>query len=229
MLETIKNKLPPLTAFQLKLLALVTMFCDHFAVVFLIPRTDSYMALRTIGRLAFPIYAFLLVEGFFHTRSVKRYAVRLALFALVSEIPFNLALSGRPWYWHTQNVYFTLVIGLIMVAAMDHLIHRGMRWQAMGAGLLAVGAAMLLRTDYDAAGILAIFFFYLYREERIAMCIAVSAVLALFIGGLECFGILALIPILLYNGQKGAARINKFVFYGFYPAHLFLLWLVSRL
>ena len=229
MLETIKNKLPSMTAFQLKILALVTMFCDHFAVVFLIPRSDPYMVLRSVGRLAFPIYAFLLVEGFYHTRSVKRYAARLAVFALVSEIPFNLALSGRLWYWHAQNVYFTLVIGLLMVAAMDWLIHRGMRWQAMAAGLLAAAAAMVLRTDYDASGVLVIFFFYLYRQEKAAMCIAVSAVLVLFIGGLECFGILALIPILLYNGQKGAARINKFVFYGFYPVHLLLLWLVSRL
>lgn len=229
MLETIKNKLPHLTGFQLKMLALVTMFCDHFAVALLVPRTEPYMALRTIGRLAYPIYAFLLVEGFYHTRSVKRYGVRLAVFALVSEIPFNLVLSGRLWYWHAQNVYFTLAIGLFMIASMDYLIHRGMRWQAMGAGLLAVGAALLLRTDYDAAGVLVIFFFYLYREEKAAMCIAVSAVLILLIGGLECYGVLALIPILLYNGQKGSSRINKFVFYGFYPVHLLLLWLVSRL
>jgi hypothetical protein len=115
----------------LKLIAIITMLIDHTAAVVLekiIVAGESsntiaydsvlyfiYVLMRMIGRLAFPIFCFLLVEGFLHTRSVRKYAIRLAAFALISEIPFDLALFGEPFYFNYQNVFFTLLIGLLVM------------------------------------------------------------------------------------------------------------------
>ncbi|NLC03985.1 MAG: TraX protein, partial [Tissierellia bacterium] len=91
----------------LKIIALISMVIDHYGAIFQ-SGIDIY---RIIGRLAFPIYAFLLVEGYTHTRDVKKYGRRLLIFALVSELPFDLAFYGKLSFTH-QNIFFTLFIGL---------------------------------------------------------------------------------------------------------------------
>lgn len=219
--------MPGLSSLQLKLIAMVAMLCDHGAILLTEQWSEPYVYLRAFGRLAFPIYAFLLVEGYYHTRDVKKYAARLAIFALLSEIPFDLAVRGQAIDWSMQNVFFTLLIGLLMVAGMDALRLRGKRFLAVAAGIGALAAALLVRCDYDVSGVLMIFFFYLYREQKPVMCLTVGAVMVVMMGGLEIYGLLALFLIYLYNGKKGPDILNKYVFYAFYPAHLLILWLIA--
>lgn len=225
--ESRAGRMPGLSSLQLKLIAVAAMLCDHGAILLTAPMSEPYIYLRAVGRLAFPLYAFLLVEGYYHTRDVKKYAARLALFALLSEIPFDLVVRGRAVDWSIQNVFFTLLIGLLMVAGMDALRLRGKRFLAVAVGIGALAAALLVRCDYDVSGVLMIFFFYLYREQKPVMCLTVGAVMVVMIGGLEIYGLLALFLIYLYNGKKGPDIVNKYVFYAFYPAHLLILWLIA--
>ena len=120
--------------------------------------------LRYIGRPAFPIFCFLLVQGFLHTHDVKRYAVRLGIFALISEVPFDLALHIQPFYPQKQNVFFTLLIGLLVIWFLK--THKNtLPFRAVG---LLAGAALaeLLHTDYGAFGVALIVLLYLLRDKK---------------------------------------------------------------
>lgn len=203
----------------LKIIAIATMLIDHIGAALL----PGLMVLRYIGRLAFPIFCFLLAEGFLHTRNVKKYALRLLFFCFVSEVPFDLAIFGRPVYWGHQNVFFTLFIGLMVLAGLKYLEKPGILYQALKLVCILAGmaAAVYLRTDYDAFGILVIVFFYQFRNMALFRDIFVS--LGLLLCSLtEITGLFALIPIHLYNGKRGLSL--KYFFYLFYPVHLLLLY-----
>lgn len=226
----------------LKLFALVSMTIDHFAAALLLYSDPLYYPLRIVGRLAFPIYCFLIVEGYLHTHNVRAYASRLLLLAVVSELPFDL-VAGRtfPDLYH-QNVFFTLFIGLVLVAILDHLEHWAKSltqsiplqkaFQVLIALLvvaLAV-AAGALHTDYGTGGILLILLFYRCRTKPLALVLTVTVLLYGFFGTLEAFGALSLIPILLYNGQRGKQPFGKagqWFFYFYYPLHLGLFALLN--
>lgn len=209
-----------LNSFSLKIIAIITMLIDHIGAV-LFP---GEMVFRYIGRIAFPIFIFLLVEGFYHTRDVRKYEIRMLIFALISEIPFDLAFSGTAFERYYQNVFFTLVIGLVMMDLMKRW--EGISWKQVCVLIACLVLAELLCTDYGAAGILLIFTFYRFREKPVVKII-ITAVIALvcFAGVIECFCLFAFIPILLYNGKKGPSL--KYVFYAFYPVHLTILSLIS--
>ena len=192
-----------------------------------------YMAMRIIGRFAFPIYCFLLVEGFQKTHNVKKYLGRMFLFALISEVPFDLAFSGKAWYPAYQNVFFTLLLGLLVIAGL-HLVEQHFAGTTVGKTILRVGLnaviiltgcvlALVLKTDYDFKGILAITVLYLFRNRKKAQMWA-GVIIFLLMDSLEMFAALSFILIWFYNGTRG--RQNKYFFYFFYPAHLLLLWLV---
>lgn len=217
--------------FQLKMLAILTMLIDHTAAV-LIPQSEPiYPIMRMIGRIAFPIFCYLIVEGFYHTRSVQKYIVRLSVFALISEIPFDLALFKTTFYWNYQNVYFTLVIGLIVVYGVHQIRNQYAKNLLLSNGLqlivvlLGCILAILLRTDYAYMGVLMIFVFYLFRGKKLELILAVFLVTLLFGFGVEIFATCSLIPIFLYNGKKGSG--GKYFFYIFYPAHLYILYLIA--
>lgn len=189
-----------------------------------------YMIMRQlIGRIGFPIFCFLLVEGFAHTRNVAKYASRLFLFALVSEIPFDLALTGRPFFWGYQNVFFTLFIGLLVMIAYRWIEKRKINRIAKAflyVAALAVGiiAAMLVKSDYGSQygiGVICIMALYIFRKNKMHQIIA-GCVSFLW----ELTAPLAFIPVGFYNGKRGFRL--KYVFYAFYPAHLFLLYLAAR-
>lgn len=174
--------------------------------------------IRYIGRPAFPIFCFLLVEGFLHTRDVKKYAVRLGIFALISEVPFDLALRISPFDWKHQNVFFTLLIGLLAIWFMK--TYKDTLWARAAA--LAAGAVLaeLLHTDYGAFGVGLIAVLYLLRERRVWQCV---------LGAVCCYweltAPLAFLFIYFYNGERG--RQPRWFFYWFYPAHLLLYYMAG--
>ena len=193
----------------------------------------TYQMMRFVGRLAFPIFCFLLIEGFEHTHDVKKYALRLLSFCLISEIPFVLLFNGKILESGYQNVFFTLLLGLLVIAGL-HLVEQHFVGTTVGKTILRVGLnaviiltgcvlALVLKTDYDFKGILAITVLYLFRNRKKAQMWA-GVIIFLLMDSLEMFAALSFILIWFYNGTRG--RQNKYFFYFFYPAHLLLLWLV---
>lgn len=173
--------------------------------------------LRYVGRIAFPIFGFLLVEGALHTRDIKKYGLRLALFALISELPFDLGLFGK-LTWQHQNVFFTLFLGLAAVYVSMRVMDPGKR---MALVMLAAVLAELLRTDYGAVGVVMIFFLYRFREQPGLRCLTGTGIL-LLASEMEITAIVSFLLMALYNGERG--RQPQYFFYAFYPAHLLLLW-----
>lgn len=208
-----------LDSFQLKCIAIVSMALDHTGAV-LYP---SQIWLRCLGRIAFPIFCFLIVEGFFHTHDVRRYMGRLGVFALISEIPYDLAFRGVPLEYDHQNVFFTLLIGIGMMV----LLERNREWPVKAVILLlAMWLAVLIRSDYNFRGILLIFVFYIFHESRWLAVTAGGFWNFLYQGVIQKYGVLSVLPLALYNGERG--RKMKYFFYIFYPAHLLLLYGISR-
>ena len=230
-----------LSGSALKWIAVISMLVDHAAVVFFVASrevgrpllsADLYIVLRCIGRLAFPLYAFLLAEGFFHTRSVEKYLLRLFLFGVVSEIPFDLAFRGV-WLEGTyQNVYFTLALGLLAVWLWMRAT--GGEARSCGAGrvllgLLGVAAAAFVawlgKTDYGAWGVLTIAAMVILRRSEWKRDLFVGAFL-LGSNMLEAVGFIDFVLLHFYNEERG--RQPKYFFYLFYPTHLLVLALLSR-
>ena len=208
-----------LDSFQLKCIAIVSMALDHTGAV-LYP---SQIWLRCLGRIAFPIFCFLIVEGFFHTHDVRRYMGRLGVFALISEIPYDLAFRGVPLEYAHQNVFFTLLIGIGMMV----LLERNREWPVKAVILLlAMWLAVLIRSDYNFRGVLLIFVFYIFHESRWLAVTAGGFWNFLYQGVIQKYGVLSVLPLALYNGERG--RKMKYFFYIFYPAHLLLMYRISR-
>ncbi len=206
-----------LTAFQLKCIAAVSMLVDHIGVVFF----PDLLIFRILGRFAFPIFAFQLVEGFFHTKNEAAYLLRLGAFALLSEVPFDLVMEGVPLEFGEQNVFFTLFLGLAMMVGLKRLTGTLVRFCVIA---LACAFAALLSVDYGIMGILLILVFYLLREEPTWKYLMAGLWNLFSPEPFQYFGVAALVPIALYSGQRG--RSLKWAFYIFYPAHLLLLYAI---
>lgn len=210
-----------LSGFDLKCIAVFSMLTDHIGAY--LYSTGVWM--RYVGRLAFPIFGFLIVEGFLHTRDVKKYMGRLLVFALISEVPYDLARYNTLFYADGQNVFFTLFCALVCIWALH-------TWQgkplAAAAVLAAVCGAMhyLVKSDYGIGGIVMILCFYIFRMQRVEQFLSVAAINICYYGKIQRAGALALVPIWFYNGKKGPSV--KYFFYAFYPVHLFLLYLIRR-
>lgn len=201
-----------MTGFQLKLLAMLAMTADHIGAVFF----PEIPLLRWIGRLAMPVLCFFIGEGLRHTRSPRRYLLRLTGFALLSELPFDLTFYGGIEWGH-QNVYFTLALGLLALWAIQS---RGMEGWLLA--LTAALAAELLGCDYGMYGVLLILLldrFHSARSEQLAG----AALLNLAFFGLQTqtLSLIALPLLWLYNGKRG--RDDRRLFYLYYPAHLCVL------
>ena len=211
---------------SLKILACITMLIDHVGAT-IIPD----MNLRIIGRLAFPIYCFLLVEGIRYTRNVKKYALRLLTGALLSEMPFDLLFFGRITWAH-QSVMVTLLVGMAAV-----LWGRKQKyWLAFPVCFLA---AEFLNTDYGGWGVALICMFALTQELPHRHWLQLAGMTLVFwcmdsyvlhfgsVGiPIEFFGLSALIPIWLYNGEKGIrGKGFQYAAYAFYPLHMLTLYL----
>ena len=216
----VSERISCLSGFQLKCIAILSMALDHTGAV-LFPQE---IWLRCAGRLAFPIFCFLIVEGFVHTHDVYRYMARLGVFALISEIPYDLAFRGVCLEFAYQNVFFTLLIGIVMMK----LLSVTRLWPEKAAILiLAMWLAVVLRTDYNFRGILLIFMLYVFREQKLLAAAAGGLWNFLYTGTVQRYGVFSAVPMLLYNGKPG--RRMKYFFYIFYPAHLLILYGISRI
>ncbi len=229
------------TGSTLKLVAMGTMLIDHVAAVLL---TRMYLAgwlgaefydvilvLRMIGRVAFPIYCFLLVEGFQRTGNYRRYLRRMVLFALISEVPFDLSLSAEVVHLEHQNVMFTMTIGLLAMYGMKWVAEKKLlKGKYLIVQLLiaavAAGTATLLKTDYSWAGVLCICAMYLFKASNAGRALLGNAFL-IMINTLEVAGLFSVPLIGSYNGERGLKI--KYFFYMFYPAHLLVLYIICVL
>ena len=225
-----------LSGSALKLIAVISMLIDHTSLVFVqeLPFMTApvltvmgqgitfYFVARKIGRLAFPIYCFLISEGFAHTRNRKKYLLRLLAFAVLSEVPFDLMVSGTFFNPASQNVFFTLFLGALAVYLYEHIHDDPTKAPMM---LVLVLAASFVRCDYGVRGIVLILLIYIFRNQR-----AVQAAVAypLLSGGMAALA--AFIPINMYNGKRGFVQSDllKIFFYLFYPLHMLLLVWAER-
>ena len=213
-----------ISGYWLKVIAVISMLIDHTSAVILeqIPGLENpAFLMRIIGRLAFPIYCFLLVEGFYHTRSRAKYAGRLFLFSLISEVPFDLAFSRRMWDFSSNNVFFTLLFGLLVIWGVEKI-----RQKFVADVYGEKAAAIRVILDYDLSGIVTIFAIFMFYPKKVkGMGIGVL-VLTLLASIIEAAAFLDMIPVYFYNGTRG--KQMKYFFYVFYPAHLFLLAMIAR-
>ena len=218
-----------MTSTILKLIALITMIIDHTGAIFF----PGNITLRIIGRIAFPIYCFLLIEGYNHTKNIQKYGLRLFIFALISEIPFDYAFYGGLGFSH-QNIFFTLTLGLLFVYMMDQVMAKK-PFLAISGMILSVFLAEFLRTDYGILGIIYIVIFYIASKIQgfmkpvftFIMLYIFSATLSF---GIQYYAILAVPFIALYNGKKGSSgAIMKYGFYIAYPLHLTILYFIKIL
>ena len=235
----------------IKTIATITMLIDHVSAVLVYEwymtqslsagyhmkgLWDLYMFLRIIGRIAFPIYCFLLVEGVHYTKNPKKYGIRLAIGALLSEIPFDLAFSGG-WDLSYNSVMITLLLGFFMLEAMKRV---DLLWKCLLV-LPFYALAELLKTDYARNGILIIAFLAITRgipHEKLFRFIGM--ILLLNFGGainigfirmpIELFGLIGIALVFLYDGKKRSySKVFQWAFYLFYPVHLLILWLTKIL
>ena len=233
------KKRPELTSFGLHLLAMGLMLCDHICLALMPDR----VWMTCVGRLAFPIFAFLVAEGFVRTRSRARYARRLLIFALVSEVPFDLLAAGRPVYPFHQNVLWTFLIALGCMQLLEwaKADPRPAARLVVSAGAVLGGflAGTAFMVDYFGPGVWTVLVFYLFRgdgwRQRLGqlLCLLLLngwllAGQTVLLGGLalpiQAFAVLALPFIWLYRGRQGPhGRTVRWLFYGFYPAHLLVL------
>lgn len=230
---------PELTSFGLHLLAMGLMLCDHICLALMPGR----LWMTCAGRLAFPIFAFLVAEGFVRTRSRARYARRLLIFALVSEVPFDLLAAGRPVYPFHQNVLWTFLIALGCMQLLEwaKADPRPAARFVLSAGAVLGGflAGTAFMVDYFGPGVWTVLVFYFFRgddwRQRLGQLLCLLflngwllAGQTVLLGGLalpiQAFAVLALPFIWLYRGRQGPhGRAVRWLFYGFYPAHLLVL------
>ena len=231
---TVNKSWNVLSGSALKVLAMVTMLIDHLAYFFF--RYDpqmiqplfnighkeisAYFLMRMVGRIAFPLFAFLLVEGFQHTHSRRKYGFNLLLFALISEIPWNLVHTGT-WLCSRQNVFFTLLLGFLGMCAIEHYRNDHRRRAFSLVGLLVL--SIFLRADYGCSGYGFILLLYVLRRRRLLQAVIGSCML-----GSRWVAGLAFIPINMYNGQRGFIKgpVAKYFFYVFYPLHLLVIYFI---
>ena len=236
-----------LSSFSLHILAMVFMLMDHmWATV-----VPGNLWLNCVGRLAFPMFAFMLVEGYHRSRSVRKYMLRLLIFAIVSEVPFDLMVSGSLLYPFCQNVMWTLLLGLGTIYLIDRLIgdrQSLIRLLAVfGSVAVSVTLATVLMLDYYGCGILTVLTFYIFRGDkrlpRLGQLICLGIINLGLIGGpvipvsflglsfdfpQQGLALLSLVFIWLYNGSQGPhGKAVKYSFYIFYPLHMLILGLIA--
>ena len=234
-----------LDALTLKLMAMGFMLLDHMWATVL----HGAQWCTSVGRLAFPIFAFQIVEGFFKTSDRKKYLLRMLVFALLSEVPFNLMMSGQVFYPLHQNVMFTFLIAMLLMNWMERYRESKLKFVLLSAVCLVLGSVLGLLTmvDYYHYGILMVLLFYwtyglrfgwvlqllgmLYINDAMAgLMLSIDLLGHTVTFGQQMLAVLALIPIWMYNGKQGYHnKLVQYACYGFYPVHMLILYLICVL
>jgi hypothetical protein len=227
----------------IKLVAYLTMLLDHVGYM------THDTPLRMIGRLSFPLFCFMMAEGARHTSHLYKYLTRVLIMGLLSEIPYNYAFWGKIWHPESQNVMFTLALGLMAIAVIRSLLpHERLWWSIPLPVAFAALAADMIHSDYGAWGVLLIVgLFLFYRRSSLVFAIVTGLGMLAFAGRsvwlayphvaqwsmIQMISLAALPFMLLYNGKKGptprhpvAAKLMQYGFYLFYPVHLIVLGLI---
>ena len=235
-----------LSAATLHILAMTFMLMDHLWAT-LLPAQEW---LTCVGRIAFPIFAFMAVEGYFHTHNLKKYLLRMLIFAVISEVPFDLMYGGTWFYPVHQNVIWTLMMGLAGIHLMETVRKKKSTFVYILVSVIVVILGGLLGTlsmvDYYGIGVLTVFIFYFFRGRKwwclLGQMLALYWVNVELLGGLmypiRLFGmefeicqqglaLLALLPIWLYRGRQGYhSKPFQYFCYAFYPVHMLVIVLV---
>ncbi len=237
------------TSMSLHIMGMIFMLCDHLWGT-IVPGNDW---LTCIGRLTFPIFAFMIVEGYFHTRNLKKYVKRLFIFALISEIPFDLAMGSSVFYPIHQNVLWSFLIAIGLMHLNEKAKASQKLWKRILTGCATVILGYILgivtMVDFYHAGILTVLVFYFFRQGKwwsyIGQFVCLWYINMEMLGGFsymitfmgqtlfvprQGFALLALIPIWLYRGKKGYhSKWLQYFNYAFYPVHLLILGLIKVL
>ena len=235
-----------ITSFGLHILAMIFMFCDHLWGT-IIPGNEW---LTCIGRIAFPLYAFMIVEGYFHTNNLKKYVGRLFVFALISEIPFNLAMGSSISYIIHQNVLWAFLIAIFLIYLNEKVESKKLFIRilvGLSTALLGFILGFVTFVDFYGYGILMVLAFYFFRGRTyfkyLLQFLSMAYINVSLMKGLsyevnlfnkvywipqQAFAMLALIPIWLYKGKQGPYnKTIQYVYYAFYPLHLLILGLIK--
>ena len=215
-----------LTSNQLKILALVTMTVDHIGA-YLLP---DLLILRIIGRLALPIYAYMIAEGCKHTRNRRKYLLQMAGMAALCQLVYFFAMGSL-----YQCILVTFTLSILLIYAYDTGSRLHLAVALLGVAFVTVALPRLLQgtdfaVDYGFFGVLVpvLTYFGEDRRQKLVMCAVALVFLACVAGGIQWLGLLALVPLALYNGQRGKARM-KGLFYWYYPLHLVAIYGVGLL
>ena len=242
-----KEKSFEITSAALHIIAMLFMLCDHLWGT-VIPGNDW---LTCLGRISFPIFAFMIVEGYFHTGNLKKYVGRLLLFAVISEIPFNLAMGSRLFYPIHQNVLWAFLMAIGFIHWNEKARKSGKLWKRVIVGvtsvILAYLSGLLTMVDFYHAGILTVLVFYFFKERKwynyIVQFVCLWYINMEMLGGIsyqinilgntyfivrQGFALLAFIPIWLYRGRQGYHnKAFQYFCYWFYPVHLLILGILK--
>lgn len=226
-----------MSSFALHIIAMIFMLCDHMWATIL-----DYEWLTCIGRIAFPIFAFLITEGYIHTSNINKYIKRMVIFAIITEIPFNLMVSASPIYPFHQNVLWTFVISLLTLKYLNFDDVKN-SFKSILIILLAIIIATVTMCDYFGAGVMMVVGFYIFRKSKLLQLLMMIYVNMILLQGYsypidiagytyyfpqQGFAILSLIFIWLYNGKQGYhAKWFKIFCYAFYPLHMLILYLLT--
>ena len=232
-----------MTSAWLHIIAMVSMLCDHLWGT-IIPGNEW---LTCIGRISFPIFAFLIVEGYFKTRNLKNYVYRLAMLAFISEVPFNLMMASTPFFPFHQNVIWSFLLSLGLIHWNESAKNSGNVWKRIAIGVFSVAIGYIIglvtMVDFYHAGILTVLVFYFFNQKKwwsyVGQFICLWYINTELLGGLvyelewftfpqQGFALLALLPIWIYNGKKGhSSKLFQYSCYIFYPLHMLLLWIIK--
>lgn len=236
MTMTKRNRFGFLSTNLLKLIAMAAMLADHASVIFLGEHTTVW---RNIGRIAFPIFAFLIAQGAIHTKNRLKYLFRLVLFAFISEVPYDLAFGSSYFDMESQNVFFTLSLGLVSIFMLGFFQKNKVGILGLVTTAVCGLGAYYLNSDYGFMGVVVITLMFVFSAasqsvkyigfamSALMTAISYVPVINIFFIPAQLPAVLSAVPIAFYNGKPGK-KMNKYIFYAFYPAHILVLYLIKN-